>query len=69
MKLNYTKKELKKAGWATIGGRIEDFNLKNKATAYKEIKKMYDEDFNDVYRGLIVYNEYGINAYYQITEF
>ena len=68
MKLDYTKKELKQLGWATIGGRIEDFSktawLKGKIAAYKEIKKTYEEDFDDVYRGLVVYIEYGTSAYY-----
>ncbi len=68
IKLSYTKKELKELGWATIGGRIEDFSLiawlKGKAAAYKEIKKTYDEDYDDVYRGLIIYIEYGTNIYY-----
>lgn len=68
MKLEYTKKELKNLGWATIGGRIEDFSLiswmKGKKEAYNEIKKQYGEDADEVYRGLVVYIEYGTNAYY-----
>ena len=69
MKLTYTKKELKKLGWATIGGRIEDYSLiawlQGKEKAYKAIKKDYGKDnVNDVFRGLIVYTEFNIDAYY-----
>lgn len=68
MKLDYTKKELKKLGWATIGGRIEDycllFYLVNKRAAYKEIKKQYGKNTDAVYRGLLVCFEHGTEAYY-----
>lgn len=68
MKLDYTKKELKKLGWATIGGRIDDFSLvsflKNKRAAYNEIKKQYGKNTDAVYRGLLVYIEHGTDAYY-----
>jgi hypothetical protein len=70
MKLEYTKKELKQQGWATIGGRIEDFSLigwlKGKKTVYKEIKRQYGENTDDVYRGFLVYTEFGADTYYNI---
>lgn len=77
MDLTYTKKELSKLGWATIGGRIEDYQdvfYKNDrfgythgyVAAYKSIKKTYQDLTDDVYRGLLVYMNWGTDAYYEI---
>lgn len=68
-KLDYTKKELKKLGWSTIGGRIEDFSrigwFQGKEAVYNEIEKQYGSELVDeVFRGFIVYTEFGTSAYY-----
>ena len=67
-KTNYTKKELLNLTWATIGGRIEDFqemfNNTGASNTFKEIKKMYDEDYTEVFIGLIVYMSFGSDIYY-----
>lgn len=71
MKTSYTKTELKNLTWATIGGRIEDFekiyNDRGAKVAFNEIKKMYDEDYTEVWIGLIVYMTYGADVYYDKT--
>lgn len=63
--------QLKKLGWCTIGGRIEDFanivKTKGILAAEKEIKKQYSRDNNlmsAVIRGLEVDMVYGSSAYY-----
>ena len=68
--LNYTDQELLRQGWATIGGRVMDFvdmlETNTRLHIYNEIKKMYDEDYDDVYRGVLAYQSMGINVYYNI---
>jgi len=75
MKLSYTKKELKDSGWATVGGRIEDYAaiimekgpLLGAGVAYNTIKEHYGDDLvDDVYRGLVVYIGWGTDAYYEM---
>jgi len=70
MKLNCQKKSLINLGWATIGGRIEDYqNIYNNygpAKTFQEIKTTYHELTDDVYRGLLVYIKYGEDFYYEI---
>jgi len=69
MKIYYSNKELVNLGWATIGGRIEDYielwKISGRLAAAKKIKKDYDKDAPDVYRGLIVAYQYGIKFYYK----
>ena len=68
LKTDYTKKELLELTWATIGGRIEDYKKMFTDTGaintFREIKKVYDEDFTEVFIGLIVYISYGSSIYY-----
>ena len=76
MKLTYTKKELVNLGWATIGGRIEDYQdifYKNDRSGYIDgYKKVYraielrygGNNTPDVYRGLLVFMGWGTDAYY-----
>jgi len=67
-KLEYTKEELTKEGWATIGGRIQDYAemlvAEGPKKTYKKIKSTYSNGADDVYRGLKVYMIYGTDAYY-----
>lgn len=67
-KLHYSKKELIIKGWATVGGRIEDYEntvmADSKEAAYQDIKSTYGNCVDDVYRGLLVYIRYGADAYY-----
>jgi hypothetical protein len=70
MKLAYTKKELIAAGWATIGGRIEEYKNvlieRGDVEAYKAILSTYGEsETDDVYRGLLVYIRWGTDGYYE----
>lgn len=57
-KLDYTNEMLISNGWATVGGRIEDFHeilkTKGREKAYAEIKKQYEEGADAVYRSLLV---------------
>ena len=66
--LLYTDQELLRQGWVTIGGRVEDYIelLKNKTRqeVYNNIKEIYDENYDDVYRGVLVYQSMGISTYY-----
>jgi len=69
MKLHYTKKELVNLGWATIGGRIEDYQeifYKNGCRGtYRAIELRYgDNNTPGVYRGLLVHMKFGTDAYY-----
>jgi hypothetical protein len=73
-KLVYKKKELLKMGWATVGGRIEDYahiyNKKGPKAAYAAIKSHYgEENTDDVYRGMLVYLKGGTDSYYNERTF
>jgi hypothetical protein len=69
-RLDYTRNELKTEGWATIGGRIEDYkNMLENGVELEDIYMAIHEDYGDenadsVYRGLLVISRYGIDYYY-----
>lgn len=65
------EKKAKKAlqdGWATIGGRIEDYadtlHQKGIRAVREEIKASYGDNTEKVLNGLYVYLHLGVTAYY-----
>lgn len=67
-KIEYTDEELKEQGWATVGGRVEDFiEIASKLgllVVADEIENQYGENADDVYRGMLVCMRHGPEAYY-----
>lgn len=65
MKLSYTNKELKTMEYATVSSRVEEFAGMGNTEAYNAIHKVYGDDLtDDVYRGLLIFKQFGRVAYY-----
>ena len=64
----WAKKTLIDLGWATIGGRAEDYatilDRDGIEAAREAIKETYKEETEDVLRGIIVLTRFGPDAYY-----
>jgi len=71
-KFDYTREELLQEGWATIGGRIEDYKeiyMEEPGKAYNKILEDYgEENVDDVYRGLVAFANFGADFYYKQGE-
>lgn len=63
-----TKQELYETGWATIGGRAEDFatilDRDGSKAAWDAIEETYANETPDVFRGIVVLAQFGPDAYY-----
>jgi len=75
--MNETKKlmaeYLLNQGWATIGGRVEDFvemiKVHGEDKIFTMVKQVYGEELADeVWRGVLVFTNFGVKAYYDEKE-
>jgi len=67
--IKLSKKEALEKGWATIGGRADDYLdvLKHagRAAALSQIAEVYDvDDVASVFRGVLVLHLFGPSVYY-----
>lgn len=55
-------------GWCTVGGRVEDFaaTLRDDGpvAAYTAVVEQYGELADEVWQGVLVFVEFGIDTYY-----
>jgi hypothetical protein len=55
-------------GWCTVGGRVEEFaailDKFGPVEAYGAVKEQYGELADEVWQGVLVFVEFGIDVYY-----
>ena len=55
-------------GWVTVGGRVEDFarllNEDGPVAAWTEVVAQYGDLAPEVWQGVLVFVEFGIDTYY-----
>lgn len=65
--------EIKSIGWATISGRVEDYQKILESKGFKKcfdsVNKDYKEDAIEVFVGVFVYSNFGSEAYYKGVDY